>query len=98
MAIDVYLRNEQGETLDSVNGVFLQPAMPAMDDESSPCLRFIDPCGDTIFNRRQMAPLLRELSKSRAIVGIDPESIDGIAALIERCAAGTHLYLWFVGD
>ena len=99
MPIKAFLRDERGETLDSVLGLCLRPLIPAMDDGSSPCLRFIDPYGDTMFNVWQAKALLRELASRRSGAdGVDQESIDRLAALVARCAEGIHLYLWFVGD
>ena len=98
MAIEALLRDEQGATLDAVHGLCLRPLIPAMDDESSPCLRFIDPYGDTMFNACQAKALSRELASRRHVDGIDQASIDRLAELIDRCADGTHLYLWFIGD
>lgn len=73
--------------------------IPALDDESSACLRFIDPYGDTIFNKWQAGPLRRELiAAAETANGIDSEVVQRVAALVERCGEGDGLYVWFIGD
>ena len=72
--------------------------IPPTDDRQSPCLRWVDPYGDTIFNKFQAAALVNELE---ALVAASPDltsSLAGVARLARDCAEGTHLYLWFVGD
>ena len=99
MAIEVFLRDENGRTIDSVFGANLAPLMPAIDDASSPCLRFIDPYGDTIFNQSQSALLCTELlDRLESADGIDRGSLERVAELLEQCRDGIHLYVWFVGD
>jgi hypothetical protein len=101
MAIEVLLRNENGETVDSIMGVCLAPLIPAMDDQRSACLRFIDPYGDTIFNNLQAGTLRRELLavlEAAADMNVDRETIGRVVDLVERCGDGTHLYVWFIGD
>ncbi len=95
----MYLRNERGETLACVADVCLQPIVPAMDDASSPCLRFIDPYGDTVFNRWQARPLRDELLAAvETLDSAHRDSVSNVLSLLDQCAEGNHLYVWFVGD
>ena len=63
-------------------------------------MRFVDPYGDTVFNRLQTVPLLEDL---RALSEC-PEckqhevALRQLAQLIERCQAETHTYIRFIGD
>jgi hypothetical protein len=99
VAIEAQLRNERGEIIEVVSGVCLQPIVPAMDDVSSPCLRFIDPHGDTMFNAWQAQPLRDELLAGVSTVDETTRpAIEGVISMLDRCAQGVHLYVWFVGD
>ena len=92
--VDVYLRDERGNTLDAAGGDgVVEKVLPSIDDPLSPCLRFVDPYGDTVFNSLQARVLAVELRAS-----VEGTSVERIASLADRCATGTHLYLWFVGD
>ena len=64
------------------------------------CLRFIDPHGDTTFNRHQVACLVEELEDAAGTLG-DSTDRRRAAALIEflRPVVGAiHMYVKFVGD
>ena len=52
MGIDVRLEDEDGNEEKSVldPGFDLEKLLPSIEDETSYCLRFIDPYGDTVFN------------------------------------------------
>ena len=102
MGVDCTLRTEQGEILDSVEdptGVVAQ-LIPALDDERYHCWRFIDPYGDTVFNRLQMERFISEIEQLRADVG-DPRArlaLERIGSLARECRDGVHLHLKFLGD
>ena len=57
------LQTERGEVLEEVldRGDVIGPLIPEVSDDTSPCWRFIDPYGDTVFNTLQMGPFLLEL-------------------------------------
>jgi len=64
------------------------------------CLRFVDPYGDTVFNRGQMPVLLDELRALRRNHP-DPELASIIAELctfIEPAVDQVHTYVRFLGD
>jgi hypothetical protein len=66
---------------------------------TSPCLQWIDPYGDTIFNAAQSGALVAELQAAAlTLSGDDRRSVEGLVELAQRCADGTHLYVWCVGD
>jgi hypothetical protein len=60
----------------------------------------IDWYGDTIFNGQQMAQFLSAWKELLAMTEGSEEKalLRVIEAFAERCAAGTDLYLKFVGD
>ena len=72
----------------------------AEGDEQFPYLRYVDPYGDTIFNRRQMEPFLREWRElgRHASSAEERAALREVEALAEMCEAQPHLYLRFHGD
>lgn len=102
MGIDARLENERGEPVavaDDPNGLFADLVAGA-GGRGPVCLRFIDPHGDTAFNRHQMAALIPELEAALAEVAGETAREHGRAVLrlARRCRDGVHLYLKFVGD
>ncbi len=74
MGIEVYLIDEKGKTLQATGDdryFSLEPYLPDPEDERSICLRFVDPYGDTYFNRAQMTPLMAELAEMRSLAKSD---------------------------
>ena len=100
VAINVFLRTGQKETVDqAVFDCFaVARLVPALDDDSSSCLRFVDPYGDTIFDHLRVPVLARELRRVRdgATESQVRSMLDDLISLAERC--GTSEYLWFIGD
>jgi hypothetical protein len=74
--------------------------MPLPDVEKSVCLRFIDPYGDTVFNRAQMVVLREEL------LSVPEEPLEAevrvhrkkIVELASKAESEIHTYLKFYGD
>lgn len=66
----------------------------------SSILSGIDWYGDTMFNRQQMEPFLAAWRELKADIQNAEEAVlhSAVERLAERCAAGTHLYLKFIGD
>ena len=102
MGIDVQLTDEHGnieaEVLDPMNR--LTHLLAEFGDPSSHCLQYIDPFGDTIFNRLQMDRLLQEwaLIEESALDAEDKVQLTDIKALAVRCSDSVHMYMKFVGD
>jgi hypothetical protein len=70
MSIDLYMEDEegasQGEVLDPDD---LTGRIVALGGhQGTVCLRFVDPCGNTIFNQFQTPTLIRELEAARGHV------------------------------
>ena len=101
MGIDVHLQNESGADLRSYfdSQMLLPTMLDAFDTSKTTCLRFIDPYGDTTFNREQVEVLLIELSQLRDRLDTKTrEFVDSIIELGEEVQSGNHLYLKFIGD
>jgi len=62
------------------------------------CLRFIDPYGDTTFNRLQLPVLAQELRDAASSSPDLQERTQSLAAFLESAAAAVHTYVIFVGD
>jgi hypothetical protein len=68
--------------------------------DSYPRIAEIDPYGDTIFNKLQIAALLNEVDavlRETDNPGEQQWLLD-LRALAERCGGATHLYLKLIGD
>ncbi len=98
--LTVELRTERGEVRGTAfdAGAFdrLRPCIP----DTSACLRFVDPYGNTIFNPMQAEVLAAELTSVIPDVASqdDRERLTEIIALARQCVASVHTYLWFIGD
>lgn len=102
MGIVVRLQDENGERLDEIADIhnILHRILPAEDDPSYPCLRYVDWYGDTVFNRTQARDVLRELELilSRSSGRDEQELLSRIIQMVKRCLEEVHLYLKFIGD
>ena len=102
MAFNVILEDEHRapiERLEDPMGV-LDAVLPRADNLDFPFLRTIDPYGDTIFNRAQMEPFLKEWRKLMKS-DLPRERLDvlrDVERLASQCENEVHLYLRFQGD
>jgi hypothetical protein len=99
--VDCRLQDENGEVLEGFSDPSgaIAASIPPLSDEGSPCWRFIDPYGDTVFNRLQMGPFLLEVDALQRRAGSQHAAVLGkVEALARRCRDEVHLYLKFVGD
>lgn len=78
----------------------LSRLLPPNDAESFQVLRHIDRYGDTVFNRLQIEPFLKEWDQIRAnaYTAEQRKIVSSVEKLAQSCLAGTHLYLKFAGD
>ena len=70
MGIDVVTETEDGEAEDRVLDPhsYLATALDLPGLENTVCLRFVDPYGDTVFNRSQIPVFISELESLRSRV------------------------------
>jgi len=67
--------------------------------ESFKLLKYLDPYGDTVFNRMQIDDLIEDLLVLKVHESNKHlELIDKIIALANRCKNEAHTYLIFYGD
>jgi hypothetical protein len=103
MGIDLQWTSEHGEILESVADPRalvskIVDAVPRF--EESICARFIDPYGDTIFNRAQITVLKEEL-QSVPDDALDEEARTHLKQMVElasKAEGQVHTYLKFYGD
>jgi len=104
MGIDLRWEDERGEQLAELpDGNFLVARfLPDFEAQDFPCLRFVDPAGDTVFNQAQIKQLVWELEKLLAQkYKYEPKVERHLQAVLEfiRQAVGkTHTYIKFYGD
>ena len=102
MGLSVFLRDEQGGVLEEVHDPtnLLHRLLPAIEDLSFPCLRFVDWYGDTVFNGLQMECVVPELDRLHGIATTREEHdlVAKLERMAERCKSEVHLYLKFNGD
>lgn len=102
MGIDARIETESGELIEELLDIdnLLERLLPDYNDETSICLRFVDPYGDTIFNQGQLPVFIRELSL--AIEGAADSSAKAhgrkLIGLAEKASGQVHTFLKFVGD
>jgi hypothetical protein len=102
MGLNVILENEDGIPVESVldgKGSLLK-LVRSVGADGHILLAFIDPYGNTVFNRLQMGQFLTEweVVLERAFTPEDKMLVAQVKVLAERCQAGVHQYLRFVGD
>src|SRR5262245_35099730 len=102
MGYIIVLQDEKGKAIetaiDSLN--CLDRLLPLLDDSTSRCLKYVDPYGDTIFNRMQMPDVLSELEGilNRCESSKEVEFVNAVKGLALLCKKLPHLYLKFRGD
>ena len=97
--IGVVLEDENGKML-SEEVCDATSLVSQTNDARFTCLRFVDPYGDTVFNRLQMPALLEDLRVLRQNAGSDQHEnmLGQIETLVQRGQARIHTYIRFMGD
>lgn len=100
---DITLEDEQRRTIRRVvsdPGVLDELLASIERDADFPCLRFVDPYGDTVFNRVQLEQVLTELQLlgRRATCSTERSALGEIAELARHAVDQPHLYMRLHGD
>lgn len=103
MPLAVQLQEEDGTVVDTLNGEpgVLDRLLPSEDDKTFICLRFVDPWGNTVFNKLQMIPVIEEIDRllqQPKLTVIEREVLERLRSMATRCSERVHLYIKFIGD
>jgi hypothetical protein len=102
MGLRIALEDENGKVVEALSDEknLLRKLLPAELGLPHSLLGFIDPYGDTVFNRLQMNQFLAEWGNitEQARTPEEKSLMAGVKALAQSCEAGVHLYLKFIGD
>ena len=102
MGIDVSVESESGEIQDEILDPrnLTEKLLPDIDDGASPCLRFVDQDGETVFNQVQITFLARELeTRLRAVAKSDlKEHAEALLKLIKSTEGEAHTYVRFSAE
>lgn len=94
MAWTVILETEKKKAIATLPCEFYSSLSKSPDEFR--LLRYLDPYGDTVFNRLQMDDLIDDLQQLKKME-TNP-LIDEMLLLAERCKQEAHTYLSFYGD
>ena len=102
MGIDVRVETESGEVQDEVldDRNLTEKLLPDREDGNSPCLRFVDPFGDTVFNQIQIPLVVKELeTRMRAATKLEVKShCEAILKVVSATVGEEHTYVRFSGE
>jgi hypothetical protein len=102
MGIDLRVESESGEVQDEIldDNNLTEKLLPDHDDTASPCLRYVDRDGDTVFNQLQLPVLLQEL-ENRLRAARKPDLKNHGTALLNLLKSAQdqdHTYVRFSGE
>jgi hypothetical protein len=102
MGIDLRWEDERGEKLADLSdsGFLVARFLPPLDASDFPCLRFVDPAGDTVFNQAQIRQLVWELERlsSRKYEPKVEQHLLAVLEFVRQAVGKTHTYIKFCGD
>lgn len=92
--IDVIIQDERGIEVARFADVQIVDALRNNAPTDSKCLHFIDPYGDTVFNRYQASILTKEIHTASArLAPSDRERAEALGSFVRRVVDGIHLYV-----
>lgn len=94
----IILEDEDGERIASLSEEFaIRSFNDIVSSKDFRLIKYLDPFGDTFFNKLQMKDLILDLED---IAKIEPDNklIDEIISLAKKCLNQQHLYIAFYGD
>lgn len=103
MGIEVVWETEGGEELGRVSDphhILATAIRTTQLPADNKCLSFIDPYGDAVFNKLQLAVLARELEAVGAATGSPgvQTHLRSVLELVRSAQDQTHTYIRFFGD
>lgn len=102
MGIDLRWEDERGEPLACLGDseFLVMRFLPSFDALNFPCLRFVDPAGDTTFNQAQIVQVVSELERllARNHEAKVETHLRLVLEFVRRAVGKTHIYIKFYGD
>lgn len=102
MGILVAWEDECGERLKEIGDPMdlLAEVLPDLEQREYRCMSYVDPYGNTTFNRLQAADVRRELAMllERTSKDDTKKLLNEIDKLVEECEREVHTYITFYGD
>jgi hypothetical protein len=104
MGIDIYWENERGERLAVLpdGGHLVIRFLPDPDAKEFPCLRFVDPSGDTFFNQAQIGEMVWELERLLALKNKYDSKVErhlrDTLEFARKALGHCHTHIKFCGD
>jgi hypothetical protein len=97
--IGVRIESESGKVLRDFDPEGIPVALLDLAPDTSACVRFIDPYGDTVFNQLQLPVLIAEIefALSRATSSVLRERLRLVIAFLDA-SRGVRSYVRFIGD
>jgi hypothetical protein len=98
--IDIRVQDEDGNLESEFGDPQIIHSLLAVAPADSRCLQFIDPYGDTTFNRYQAEVLASELetAAARLTVSGERERASALVGFVRNAATMIHMYVKFIGD
>ena len=102
MGINIHWEDERGEQLAQLidRDFLVEKFLPNFQAQDFPCLRFVDPAGDTVFNQFQITQLVSELERLSAQKH-EPDverHLQAVLAFVRQAVGKVHTYIKFYGD
>jgi hypothetical protein len=101
MGLDVRIEDENGNSVAEFldNDGELARVLASLVTQQQPLLSGIDVYADTIFNRRQVVEVMKELEQvAQSVNAVQRARLHEIQVMIRERLTDSHLYLRFVGD
>jgi len=101
MGIDVLLQTVNGTKRDEVlDPDYTLAKLLPIGDAAFPLLQYVDPYGDSIYNRQQMDQIVQELDVllCRPLTHEEEQLLLRVRGLAIICKGSPHLFLRFCGD
>jgi lipopolysaccharide biosynthesis glycosyltransferase len=97
MSWTVILEDENQNPIETLDQEFvLNEISETLINKEFKLVKYLDPYGNTIFNRQQIDDLISDLEKIYS--GSSDIAIPGLIELAIRCKSEVHSYLVFYGD
>lgn len=107
MGIDMRWEDENGKELETIPSPSRSQFAALIPDHNIkdnvkefPCLCYIDPYGDTVFNRLQMPQLIADLERIILHCSVEEtkQHVEAILGVVRRASHEVHTYIKFIGD